>query len=96
DLLKPEWDERRNQALALPGCNGADEDVLTFAMFPQVAPKFFEQRDSGPRNVSKAPGPTGAAGSVAGPAKVSAPAGGRVAYNVQFGGKSHQVVVEPA
>ncbi|HMO86790.1 MAG TPA: oxaloacetate decarboxylase, partial [Lacipirellulaceae bacterium] len=41
DLLKPEWDELRNQALALPGCNGADEDVLTFAMFPQVAPKFF-------------------------------------------------------
>src|SRR4051794_25366617 len=30
DLLKPEWDELRAQALALPGCNGTDEDVLTY------------------------------------------------------------------
>src|SRR5262245_45504300 len=41
DLLKPEWEELRAQALALPGCDGTDEDVLTYAMFPQVAPKFF-------------------------------------------------------
>ena len=41
DLLKPEWEELRTAALALKGCNGSDEDVLTYAMFPQVAPKFF-------------------------------------------------------
>jgi methylmalonyl-CoA carboxyltransferase 5S subunit len=41
DLLKPEWDELRAQAIAQKGCNGSDEDVLTYAMFPQVAPKFF-------------------------------------------------------
>ena len=34
-------------ALALTGCNGSDEDVLTYAMFPQVAPKFFAARAQG-------------------------------------------------
>ena len=58
DLLKPEWEELRAQALALEGCNGSDEDVLTYAMFPQVAPKFFAHRADGPRNVSKKPAAT--------------------------------------
>ena len=44
DLLKPEWEQLRAEALALEGCNGSDEDVLTYAMFPQVAPKFFKTR----------------------------------------------------
>src|SRR6185369_3346860 len=52
DHLKPEWDDLRAHALALAGCNGTDEDVLTFAMFPQVAPKFFAHRSQGPRNLS--------------------------------------------
>ena len=41
--------------MALPGCNGTDEDVLTYAMFPQVAPKFFTERAEGPKNVGKDP-----------------------------------------
>src|SRR5262249_55198745 len=41
DLLKPEWEELRAAALALKGCDGTDEDVLTYAMFPQVAAKFL-------------------------------------------------------
>src|SRR5207302_1148305 len=55
DLLKPEWDELRTQALALKGCNGSDEDVLTYAMFPPVADKFFGQRADGPKNLTKTP-----------------------------------------
>src|ERR1019366_6386438 len=55
DLLKPEWEHLRTEALALAGCNGSDEDVLTFAMFPQVAPKFFKSRSEGPKNVSSDP-----------------------------------------
>src|SRR5271167_4980371 len=65
DLLKPEWDELRSQALALKGCNGSDEDVLTYAMFPQVAAKFFAQRAEGPKNLTKVP---------AEPVKTAAPA----------------------
>jgi methylmalonyl-CoA carboxyltransferase 5S subunit len=98
DLLKPEWEDLRAQALALTGCNGSDEDVLTYAMFPQVAPKFFSQRAQGPKNVGKAPGE---------PAKAAAPAAAKagdgrapvstpVTYQVRIGDKSHKVTVEPA
>ena len=55
DLLKPEWDQLRAQALALEGCNGSDEDVLTYAMFPQVAPKFFRRAPRGSEELSKDP-----------------------------------------
>ena len=48
DLLKPEWDELRAQALALKGCNGSDEDVLTYAMFPQVAAEVLRPASRGP------------------------------------------------
>jgi hypothetical protein len=52
DLLKPEWHCAARGAMALPGCNGSDEDVLTYAMFPQVAPKFFAT----PRRRAEEPG----------------------------------------
>ncbi len=55
DLLKPEWPELRAAALAIKGCDGTDEDVLTYAMFPQVAPKFFATRAQGPKNLGKDP-----------------------------------------
>ena len=55
DTLKPEWEQLRAAALALPGSDGTDEDVLTYAMFPQVAPKFFQARAEGPKNLGKDP-----------------------------------------
>ena len=55
DLLKPEWQELRTAAIELKGCDGTDEDVLTYAMFPQVAPKFFATRAQGPKNLGKDP-----------------------------------------
>lgn len=93
DLLKPEWEELRKQALALDGCNGADEDVLTYAMFPQVAPKFFAQRAEGPKNLSKSPA---AANAPAPASDGKVPVSSRVEYKVKIGDKSHHVVVEPA
>jgi methylmalonyl-CoA carboxyltransferase 5S subunit len=97
DLLKPEWDELRAQALALEGCNGADEDVLTYAMFPQVAPKLFAHRSEGPTNVSKRPAAKTTSGD--GSAKAGngrTPVATRVTYKVKVGDKTHQVTVEPA
>jgi methylmalonyl-CoA carboxyltransferase 5S subunit len=98
DLLKPEWEELRAQALALKGCNGSDEDVLTYAMFPQVAPKFLAQRAEGPKNVGKAPAKAGAP---AAPAAAKAgdgrqPITSPVTYEVRIGDKSHKVTVSPA
>lgn len=55
DLLKPEWNDLREAALALPGCQSCDEDVLTYAMFPQVAPTFFLHRKEGPEKRGQRP-----------------------------------------
>ncbi len=93
DLLKPEWEELRSKALALDGCNGLDEDVLTYAMFPQVAPKFFSQRSEGPKNLTNKATTTAAEQtSVAG----RTPVADRVEYNVKLRGETHSVIVEPA
>ncbi len=42
DTLEPEMDKLRQQASKYVR---QEEDVLTYAMFPQVAPKFFEKRN---------------------------------------------------
>jgi len=98
DLLKPEWDELRAQALALTGCNGTDEDVLTYAMFPQVAPKFFGTRADGPKNVGKAIADAAAkpADGQARPADGKGPITSPVTYEIKIGEVSHRVVVQPA
>ena len=95
DLLKPEWDRLRSEALALPGCEGNDEDVLTYAMFPQVAPKFFKGRTDGPKNLGKDP-----------VKKIEEPAtdgktngkalGEAVNYVITLNGREHRVSVAPA
>jgi methylmalonyl-CoA carboxyltransferase 5S subunit len=96
DLLKPEWEQLRSQAIALKGSNGSDEDVLTFALFPQVAPKFFAQRVNGPINVSKkAKASTADEAIAATPANGQPPTNKPLAYKVTVGNKTHQVTVEP-
>jgi len=94
DLLKPEWEELRSKALAIEGCNGSDEDVLTYAMFPQVAPKFFKTRAEGPKNLGKEPG-AAKAGEKQAP---SHPAASREAtkYVVTLNGQEHKITVTPA
>jgi oxaloacetate decarboxylase alpha subunit len=41
DLIEPELDHYRE---LLEGQIEQEEDILSYAMFPQVAPKFFEYR----------------------------------------------------
>lgn len=98
DRLKPEWDQLRKAALALSGCNGSDEDVLTCAMFPQVAPKFFAQRSEGPKNVGRAPAAAApsSAKTEAKPRNGISPAAARTEYKVSINGTTHQVTVETA
>jgi methylmalonyl-CoA carboxyltransferase 5S subunit len=99
DLLKPEWQEIRSAALELTGCNGSDEDVLTYAMFPQVAPKFFMTRDQGPKNLGKDPAakPAPATAAPVAPAEDGkAPVRTPITYNVTLNGNTHRVTVAPA
>jgi len=99
DLLKDEWPELRSAALQTDGCNGSDEDVLSYAMFPQVATKFFATRHLGPKNLGKdpvaqpaAPAPETAAAA----ATPSGPVRTNVSYEVKLNGKTHRVTVSPA
>ena len=97
DFLKPEWEHLRTEALALEGCNGSDEDVLTHAMFPQVAAKFFKTRDEGPKNVSANPAKNLAP--AASPPQAngkSRPPTAPVNYVITLNGKEHRVTVQPS
>ena len=96
DLLKPEWEQLRSSALALEGADGSDEDVLTYAMFPQVAPKFFKTRRDGPKNLGKDPVKAATTGADAKkPAAGGKPLEGSVRYVVTLNGQEHQVSVAP-
>jgi methylmalonyl-CoA carboxyltransferase 5S subunit len=97
DLLTPEWDTLREEALAVPGADGSDEDVLTVAMFPKVAPGFFATRDEGPKNVGQDPAEAAAAAAAAakpgpGANAVQTP----ISYQVTVNGTRHSVSVAPA
>ena len=99
DLLKPEWDQLRSQALALEGCNGGDEDVLTYAMFPQVAPKFFGTRAQGPKNLGKEPVKASAPVPPAAGKESAPPAGAALTHTMKYvitlNGQEHKVSVAP-
>ncbi len=94
DLIAPEWDRLVTETNALEGNNGSDEDVLTYAMFPAVAPGFFKTRAEGPKNVGKTAEQLEAektsAKDVAGAVK------GPIKYKVTMGGREHTVSVERA
>jgi methylmalonyl-CoA carboxyltransferase 5S subunit len=108
DLLKPEWHELRDATLAIAGSNGSDEDVLTYAMFPKVAPKFFTTRDQGPKNLGKDPNAQPAAAAAPAKAPAAENGGGNgngtgkgpvrtpITYDVKCNGRTHRVTVAPA
>ncbi len=60
DLLEPELEKYREECKNVPGFNGSEEDVLSYALFPQVATKFFASRlapKEAPKPAKKNDGP---------------------------------------
>jgi methylmalonyl-CoA carboxyltransferase 5S subunit len=96
DLLKPEWEALQKTAAGIEGFNGSDEDVLTAAMFPQVAQKFFPARKQGPKNLGKDPAKASAEAVPAAPAAGTSPLKGPVTYGVTVNGRQHKVTVTPS
>jgi methylmalonyl-CoA carboxyltransferase 5S subunit len=92
DLLEPEWDRLREEADALTGADGSDEDVLTYAMFPGVAPGFFAKRHEGPINVGLDPAEVAA--TKASESTGKGPVTGPIRYAVTLDGTRHHVTVE--
>jgi methylmalonyl-CoA carboxyltransferase 5S subunit len=99
DLLKPEWEALQKTAAGIEGFNGSDEDVLTAAMFPQVAQKFFPARKLGPKNLGKDPetakAEAAAAAQPTGATSGTSPLKGPVTYGVTVNGRHHKVTVNP-
>lgn len=94
DLLSPEWDKLKAEAQQLEGFDGSDEDALTHAMFPSVAPSFFKTRPEGPKNVGKDPAQLAAEQAASG---IGANAlRTAIRYQIKVGGRTHSVAVEPA
>jgi oxaloacetate decarboxylase alpha subunit len=66
------------------------EDVLTYAMFPKVAPDFFKNRSKGPvKFTAEAPAPAAAAPAARSPGQAEK-------YVVNVNGANYNVVVQPA
>lgn len=95
DLLEPEWTRLQQDASNLDGSNGSEEDVLTYAMFPQVAPKFFVNRAQGPKNLGK--DPSTAKPVDIKPADPSHPGylAGPIEYQISVNGTTKKVTVAP-
>jgi len=94
DLLAPEWGTLVEEASKLPGQDGSPEDVLTYAMFPSVAPGFFAARADGPKNVGKTPEQMSNA--VESAKESDRAVKGPIKYKVSLGGREHSVTVERA
>ena len=94
DLLAPEWEQLSESANALAGADGSDEDVLTYAMFPAVAPGFLAKRSDGPINVGLDPAEVAA--NAAAETSGQGPVKGPIKYAVTMDGAQHHVTVERA
>lgn len=94
DLLEPEWEHLVAEASKLPGFDGSDEDVLTYAMFPSVAPGFLASRADGPKNVGKTPEQLAA--EAASKSDAGRALSGPITYKVSLGGRENTVTVERA
>ena len=98
DLLKPEIDKLTaefDQLVKEKGIRVADakiDDVLTYALFPQVGLKFLENRDN-PDAFEPVPGTEPAPAAAAPVAKAPAKSGGAEAYTVTVNGKAYNVTV---
>jgi len=96
DVIPNEWDALAAQAAALEGFDGTDEDVLTYAMFPKVAPTFFASRPDGPKNVGKDPAEIEAERAAAAGDTGTGPVRMPISYEITVDGRAHKVAVKPA
>ncbi|MBT3022207.1 MAG: sodium-extruding oxaloacetate decarboxylase subunit alpha [Candidatus Thiodiazotropha sp. (ex Lucina aurantia)] len=87
DLLQPELDRLHREIIPLAQC---EEDVLSFAMFPEVGRKFLEEREAGTlRPETLEPIPSSADNSTAG---IAAP----TEFNINLHGESYNIKVTGA
>ncbi|MEW8194998.1 MAG: pyruvate carboxylase subunit B, partial [Candidatus Thiodiazotropha sp.] len=87
DLLQPELDRLHREIISLAQC---EEDILSFAMFPEVGRKFLEEREAGTlRPEALEPIPSSTDNSTAG---IAAP----TEFNINLHGESYNIKVTGA
>jgi len=90
DDIPAEYSKLEDEAKKVLGTNAVTpEDVLTYAMFPKVAPDFFKKRAQGPVVFKPEPDAPAAAASSSTPGQAAK-------YNVNVNGTNYAVVVSPA
>lgn len=101
DLIEPELAVLKTELERVAGEKGIKvggiDDVLTYALFPQIGLKFLDKR--GDASAFEAPPDAAAAKPAAAPAPAvtsPAPAAGPEHYQVAVNGRSYDVVVSPA
>jgi len=82
DDIANEFDKLEKEAIE-NGAQNSVEDILTYAMFPKVAPKFFKERANGPVKFTASPA-------------ASASAGKGGSYVVSVNGTDYNVVSGPS
>ncbi|MBF0170379.1 MAG: sodium-extruding oxaloacetate decarboxylase subunit alpha [Nitrospinae bacterium] len=88
DLLAPEWKGLQKEVKDKHGIE-KEEDVIIFALFPQVAEKYIANRGKPPLEVFKTP--------ASAPAPVAAPAAAPETnhFKVTVNGKNYDVTIDP-
>jgi methylmalonyl-CoA carboxyltransferase 5S subunit len=95
ELSAVKWEHLRAGAAAVLHSAPTEEDVLTYAMFPYVAPKFFKTRAAGPRDFGKKTEAAArfAVQGVHAQSVSSMDSRGSVTYVITLNGKEHRVTV---
>ncbi len=100
DMLEDEMDRLTTEFRGLAQEHKIDvaesevDDVLIYALFPQVGLKFLKNRNN-PDAFEPVPGTEPPSTQVVAPAAVAAPAGGAEAYQVEVNGVTYNVKVSP-
>jgi oxaloacetate decarboxylase alpha subunit len=101
DLLEPELDKLHTELLELAKAESIDlasdtiDDVLTYALFPQVGLKFLKNRNN-PAAFEPVPGGDEEEEESAGSAKIKINNAGPASYSVRVDGKAYEVEVAPS
>jgi methylmalonyl-CoA carboxyltransferase 5S subunit len=95
NLIADEWDKLRSEAQDIEGFDGSDEDVLTLAMFPKVAPGFFTTRADGPKNLGRDPAEVEAERCAVITDPKTGPIRSAIKYEITINGKKNSVAVKP-
>ena len=98
DLLEPELEKLQQELTSLAGTESIRlaeqqlDDVLTYALFPQVGLKFLKNRDN-PAAFEPAPDNDTSEQKAAAPSNAKAPQNGPASYSVRVDGKVYEVEV---